>query len=155
MAAAKPKTHICDVAIAGGGPVGMTLALALARRGYDVIVADGVPQPKAGQAVNDSRALFIAYGCWRIFRALGLDEALLANAESVTSVEAKGRIGGVSFLAEECSEPVLGYMVEAARLAPVLHAAAKAEKRITLLAPAKIESVVFGDAEAVLKLASG
>src|SRR5689334_20255126 len=150
--AAKAKIHRCDVAIAGGGPVGMTLALALARRGYDVVVADAVAP---GKAANDSRAFFVAYGCWRIFRALGLEEALLPKAEPVGSVEAQGRIGGVSFLAEECAEPSLGYMVEAMHLAPVLHAAVKAEKRITLLAPAKIEGVAFGDPDAVLKLASG
>jgi 2-octaprenyl-6-methoxyphenol hydroxylase len=156
--AARAKTQRCDVAIAGGGPVGLTLALALARRGYETAVIDAAPPPTrkaigAGKA-NDSRAFFIAYGCWRILRALELEEALLAHAEPVTSVEAKGRIGGVSFLAEDCSEPVLGYMVEAAQLVPALHAAAKADKRITL-ATGKIESAEFGDAEAVLRRAGG
>jgi hypothetical protein len=28
-------------------------------------------------------------------------------------VEAEGRIGGISFIAEDCAEPVLGYMIEA------------------------------------------
>src|SRR5688572_13537437 len=128
MAAARAKTKACDVAIAGGGPVGLTLALALARRGYESAVIDAAPAPKAGKPDNkvsgDSRAFFIAYGCWRIFRALDLEKALLEHAEPVTSVEAEGRIGGISFLAEDCgTEPVLGYMIEAARLIPVLHEA--------------------------------
>jgi 2-octaprenyl-6-methoxyphenol hydroxylase len=152
--ATRAKTQRCDVAIAGGGPVGLTLALALAQRGYETAVIDAAPPPRSGKTSNDSRAFFIAYGCWRIFRALGLEEALLKNAEPVTSVEAQGRIGGVSFLAEDCSEPVLGYMVEAAHLAPALHAAAKAEERITL-ATGKIESVTFGDADVVLRRAGG
>jgi 2-octaprenyl-6-methoxyphenol hydroxylase len=153
--AARPRTHRTDIAIAGGGPVGLTLALALARRGYETVVIDAAAAPKAGKAVNDSRAFFIAYGCWRIFRALGLEQELLADAEPVSSVEAEGRIGGISFLAEDCREPVLGYMIEAAKLAPVLHRAVAAEHGIRLIAPAKIEAVEFGDAEVCLKLESG
>lgn len=148
-----------EIAIAGGGPVGLTLALALARRGYETLVIDAASPPKAGAAIDDasgdSRAFFIAYGCWRIFRALGLEDQLLRDAEPVTRVEAEGRIGGISFLAEECGEPVLGYMVEAAKLAPVLHAAAKAQPGVTLIAPARIEALEFGDAGVCLKLDGG
>ncbi len=145
--------HRCDVAIAGGGPVGLTLALALARRGYDVVVADAAPPPCEGS--TDTRAYFVAYGCWRIFRALGLETHLLAGAEPVTQVDAEGRVGGISFIAEDSGEPVLGYMVEAGGLAEALHAAVAAEKRVTLLARARIESVTFGDPCAVMKLAGG
>ena len=152
---ASSKSHICDVAIAGGGPAGLTLALALARRGYEVGVVDGAPAPKAGK-VNDSRAFFIAYGCWRIFRSLALDTELLKQAELVLSVEAKGKIGGVSFLAEECDgEPVLGYMVEAAHLLPALYEAVKAEQRIRLVSGARIEGASFGDPLAALFYAGG
>jgi 2-octaprenyl-6-methoxyphenol hydroxylase len=154
--ASAAKIHRPDVAVAGGGPVGLTLALALARRGYESVVADAGALPGKGgaeQAKADSRAFFIAYGCWRIFRALGLEEALLTGAEPVTQVEAEGRIGGINFIAEDCAEPVLGYMVGAGLLASVLHAAVVAEKRITLLSRARIENVALGDPCAVLKLA--
>lgn len=150
---AQAKIHRGDVALAGGGPVGLTLALALARRGYETVVADAGPPP--GKGVADSRAYFIAYGCWRIFRALGLEEALLPAAEPVTQVEAEGRVGGISFIAEDCAEPVLGYMVEAAALGAALYAAVASDTRIKLLSGAKIESVTLGDPCAVLKLATG
>ncbi|MFT3722655.1 MAG: FAD-dependent monooxygenase [Hyphomonadaceae bacterium] len=150
---AQAKTHRSDVALAGGGPVGLTLALALARRGYEVVVADAGGPP--GKGAGDSRAFFIAYGCWRIFRALGLEEKLLLSAEPVTQVEAEGRIGGISFIAEDCAEPVLGYMIEAGALGAVLHEAVAADPRIKLLSKAKIESVTLQDPCAVLKLANG
>ena len=150
---AQAKIHRGDVALAGGGPVGLTLALALARRGYETVVADAGPPP--GKGVADSRAYFIAYGCWRIFRALGLEEALLPAAEPATQVEAEGRVGGISFIAEDCAEPVLGYMVEAAALGAALYAAVASDTRIKLLSGAKIESVTLGDPCAVLKLATG
>lgn len=152
MASPSP-IHRCDVAIAGGGPVGLTLALALARRGLDVVLADAAGPP--GQGAADTRAWFIAYGCWRIFRALGLEETLLAGAEPVTQVEAQGRIGGISFIAEDCSEPVLGYMMEAGALTAALHAAVASEKGVTLLSRARIERVTFGDPCAVLAFAGG
>lgn len=144
------KTHLCDVAIAGGGPVGLTLALALARRGYAVTVADAAPPP--GQGRPDTRAYFIAHGCWRIFRALGLEEKLLAAAESVTEVEAEGRVGGISFIAEECSEPALGYMIEAGALADVLHAAVRDEAGVTLLSGVHVRKIEFGPGAATLTL---
>ena len=75
-------THSCDVAIAGGGPVGLTLALALAQKGFSSVVADAAPPP--GQGRPDTRAYFIAHGCWRIFRALGVEDQLLRLAEPVT-----------------------------------------------------------------------
>lgn len=143
-----PATHRCDVAIAGGGPVGLTLALALAQRGFEVTVADAAPPPGEGPA--DSRAYFIAYGCWRIFRALGLEETLLPSAEPVMHVEAEGRLGGISFIAEECAEPALGYMIEGAALAAALHAAVDVNPRVRLLTRARIEGVTFGPARATL-----
>jgi len=144
------ETHRCDVAIAGGGPVGMTLALALARRGFSVALADAAPPPGEGPA--DSRAYFIAYGCWRIFRALGLEEQLLPHAEPVLQVEAEGRLGGISFIAEECAEPALGYMIEGSALARVLYAAVKSEALVRLLSRARIDAVTFGPAKAQLMM---
>lgn len=150
---AQPVTHRADVAIAGGGPVGLTLALALARRGYEVVVADGAPPPD--KAKPDTRAYFIAHGCWRIFRALGIEDQLLPLAEPVTEVEAEGRVGGISFIAEECSEPALGYMIEAGALATVLYKAVSAESGVKLISGARIMAASFEDPCGVLSLADG
>ncbi len=133
--------------------MGLTLALALARRGYEVVVADGAPPPD--KARPDTRAYFIAHGCWRIFRALGIEDQLLPLAEPVTQVEAEGRIGGISFIAEECSEPALGYMIEAGALANVLHAAVSAESGVKLISGARIMAASFDDPCGVLTLADG
>lgn len=140
--------HRCDVAIAGGGPVGLTLALALARRGFEVALADAGAPP--GEGPVDSRAYFIAYGCWRIFRALGLEDQLRPHAEPVLQVEAEGRLGGISFIAEECAEPALGYMIEGSALAAALYPAVKAEAHVRLLSRARIDKVTFGPAKAQL-----
>jgi len=146
------NTHRCDVAIAGGGPVGLTLALALARRGFEVTVADAAAAPEKGKGPTDSRAYFIAYGCWRIFRALGLEEKLLPSAEPVLQVGAEGGLGGISFIAEDCTEPALGYMIEGSALGAVLHAAVSADPHIKLMSGARIDAVSFGAASAKLEI---
>ena len=43
---------------------------------------------------------------------------------SLDAMVPEGRLGGISFIAEECSEPALGYMIEGSALGAVLHAAA-------------------------------
>src|ERR1700761_585292 len=110
---AQPSTlpNAYDVAIAGGGPVGLTLALALGQRGFEVGLIDADLKPAVRQ--EGGRAFFVAFGCWRIWRALGLESELLPHAEPVSSVEAKGEAGAINFLASDCKdEPALGYMIE-------------------------------------------
>lgn len=41
----QPGNHVCDVLIAGGGPAGLAAAIALRRRGADVLVADALQPP--------------------------------------------------------------------------------------------------------------
>lgn len=135
-----------DVLVAGGGPVGLTLALALAKRGFDVAVADA-----GGRKGPDTRAFFIAYGVWRIFKALGLEAELRPGAEPVMSVEAEGAGGGISFLAEECEHvDQLGFMLEAAKLDAALSAAARAAG--VKVIQGIVEGIAFDDPEAVAKI---
>jgi 2-octaprenyl-6-methoxyphenol hydroxylase len=140
--------YLADVAIAGGGPVGLTLALGLRARGFEVVVADA-DAPDAG----GGRIFFVAYGCWRIWRALGLEAPILAEAEPVLSLEASGDSrgsGGITFFADDCEgEPALGYMVEQARLAPVLRDAAL-RAGVRLVAPARATGVRLDGARARL-----
>lgn len=134
----RPAANRHDVLIAGGGPVGLTLALALAKRGFATAVAD-----PAGRGA-DNRAYFVSYGCWRIFRALGIEDALAGHAELVLSVEAEGAGGGIEFLAEECeATSELGRVIEAGPLDAALKAAADAAGVVRI--GEKIHEIAFGD----------
>lgn len=78
-----------DVLICGLGPVGQLLALHLGDLGVDTLVVDEAPEPYAlpRAAVIDDEVL-------RIFQAVGLDAAVLADAQvqrDVTFVTARGR----------------------------------------------------------------
>jgi 2-octaprenyl-6-methoxyphenol hydroxylase len=61
-----------DVAIAGGGMVGLTLALALARGGMDVAIADPLTREQMADEHFDGRVAALAFSSVRMFRALGL-----------------------------------------------------------------------------------
>src|SRR5690606_14045919 len=73
-----------DVIIVGGGPVGMTLALALvqAARGMKVALVDRRPLA----VPRDNRASAIAAGVRRVFEALGLWAEMAADAQEVRAM---------------------------------------------------------------------
>ena len=143
-----------DVAIAGGGPVGLTLALALAKQDFRVCVVDAGARRDGTIGASDGRAFFVAFGCWRIWRALGLEPDLLAHAEPVISVEAKGQAGAISFLAEDCeNEPVLGYMIEQGPLVATLEAALRRGGQ--RLEACEVAGARFGDPSARLTTTQG
>ena len=75
-----------DVFISGGGMVGMTLALALARGGLRVTVADPVPTSKALDAQFDGRVSALSYSSIRMFEALGVWPYLRDNAQPINDI---------------------------------------------------------------------
>jgi 2-octaprenyl-6-methoxyphenol hydroxylase len=73
-----------DVAIVGGGPVGMTLALALAQsmRGIRVALVDRRPL----SVPKDNRASAIAAGVRRVFDALGVWADMAPHSQPITAM---------------------------------------------------------------------
>ena len=80
----EPKAEQFDVVIVGGGPVGMTLALALAQsaRGIRLALVDRRPL----SVPRDNRASAIAAGVRRIFEALGVWDAMAAKAQPISAM---------------------------------------------------------------------
>lgn len=107
-----------DVVIVGGGPVGATLALALAASGRAPVVLES---READTAAGDPRPLALSHGSRLILDRLGVWPALGA----VTPIEQihvsqQGGFGRVTMTAAEAGLPALGYVVEYARLQAVL-----------------------------------
>ena len=80
----------CDVLIAGGGPTGVTLAILLARRGVNVIVAE-----KEADIYPLPRAAHIDHECMRILQEAGAADEVMAtcrHASRYDFLNAKGRV---------------------------------------------------------------
>jgi 2-octaprenyl-6-methoxyphenol hydroxylase len=110
-----------DVAIAGAGPVGATLALFVADADLDLAIVDARHEGDAGR----DRALALSHGARLIFERLRLWTALCAQAGAVTPIaqidisQARG-FGGVRLDAAEQAVPALGYVVSYRALQRVL-----------------------------------
>ena len=65
-------TNSCEIAVIGAGPVGGTLALALAARGRKVLLVDKADLQPMEHPDFDGRAYAIAHGCQPILQEAGL-----------------------------------------------------------------------------------
>jgi 2-octaprenyl-6-methoxyphenol hydroxylase len=108
-----------DIAIAGGGLNGTSLALSLASAGFRVALID--PRPVADRKVPefDGRSYALALTSKRLLGALGLWDGLADNAQPILEIKVTdGRPGDgpspmmLAFDHAEIEEGPMGYMVE-------------------------------------------
>lgn len=114
-----------DIVIVGAGPVGATLALALADSGLDVVVLDARPP---GELARGDRSLALAHGARLILERLGIWSVLAATPGAATPIDvidisqARG-FGAATLTATEQRVPALGYVVSYRALQSSLDAA--------------------------------
>lgn len=116
-------TERVDIAIVGGGPVGLSLALALRESGLAVTVLEARPDAP----VADARAIVLSYGSRLILERLGVWVHLETAATAITQIHVsqRGRFGRSLLTAASASVPALGYTVEYTALHAALTTAAK------------------------------
>jgi 2-octaprenyl-6-methoxyphenol hydroxylase len=147
-----------DVLIVGGGPVGLTLALALTRsaKGIKVALVDRRPLT----VPRDNRASAVAAGVRRVFEALGVWGPMEEAAQPITAMRITDSGSGelsrplfLSFEGEVAPGEAFAHMVPNAVMGQVLlDAVADA---ITVIAPAEIQGFEADGAAGVLRLADG
>ena len=114
-----------DVAIVGAGPVGATLALALAGNDLDVAAIDARPP---GVTLRQDRTLALSWGSRLTLERLGVWPELAAGEGAVTpittiDVSQAGGFGTATLTAAMQSLPALGYVVSYVALQRALDAA--------------------------------
>jgi len=117
-----------DLAIVGAGPVGATLACALARSGQDIVVLDARAE---GATLRGDRALALSHGARLVFERIGVWAALARTPGAVTPIvaidvsQAHG-FGSTTLAANDVGLPALGYVVSYIALQAALDAAMQA-----------------------------
>ncbi|MCC7260330.1 MAG: UbiH/UbiF/VisC/COQ6 family ubiquinone biosynthesis hydroxylase [Alphaproteobacteria bacterium] len=149
-------TITTDIAILGGGMVGMTLALALAQRGMRVTVLERTSMERQIAPEFDGRVSAIAHGSANIFKALGVWEAMASDAQPILDIRV---VDGESPLFLHYDHRAvgapLGHIVENRVTREALLAAAEQQERLTIIAPANVATVTRDAFRATLSLADG
>ncbi len=152
-----------DLAIVGAGPVGTTLAILAANRGFSVILIDA-RDPDAVLR-QDTRTFAIVRGSWRLLGTAGVTEALCGLTEPLNGLEAidggthwfgaPGVLFGNEDLPDDPDGQPLGQMVPAAALQARLDEACGKTDGIDWVRGQLFEAMVTGPAGATLTLSGG
>ncbi|MEO0032845.1 MAG: hypothetical protein RIS94_2603, partial [Pseudomonadota bacterium] len=137
------QSHTADVLIIGGGLVGMTTAIGLAREGISSVVVDS-SDPAAQTAQGfDGRASAISTASWNLYVNLGMGEDLAAKGCPIDSIAVTdgmkpGRIDFRPGADNGEGEAALGRMYANRDLRIAMYAAAAREQAITFLTNARV-----------------
>ncbi len=142
-----------DILIVGAGPVGLTLARALAAGPWRIALLDRRPR---GAGQDDPRALALAYGARQLLEPLG---AWPKHAESPIReihVSQRGGFGRTLIRPEDYGLPVLGDVLRYGALAAALEGALDRQAAAPAwLAPAEIQRLVALPERVSVLLADG
>ena len=147
-----------DVAIIGGGMVGLTLAAALADTELRIAVIEGqLPEPELA-ALPDIRVSALSRASERILRGVGAWDGICQRRMSPYSkmeVWEQDSFARIDFDAERLAQPNLGHIVENRVIQLALLDQVSKQHNVTLFAPDKCQNIAFGETEAWITLESG
>ena len=141
----------CDVAISGGGPVGLMLALGLAQQGFQIVLAEAfVPSADAPNSF-DGRVLALSHGSMLILKKLNIWNDLVEYITEIhhVHVSQKGYLGLTKLHAEEVDVPALGYSIQSSDLGGVLWQHVQKNQQIQVLCPGRL--VTFEEQDSVIQ----
>ena len=148
-----------DVAIVGGGMVGLAVACGLQGSGLRVAVLEQrEPQPLAADADPALRVSAINAASEKLLTRLGVWSDIVARRASCyhgMEVWDKDSFGRIEFDDQSMGYSHLGHIVENAVIHYALWQKAQQSSDITLMAPAELQQVAWGENEAFLTLKDG
>jgi len=108
-----------DILIAGGGPVGAALALALEGSGHSVVLAEARSADSSGprsadssgaRGAGDARAIALSYASRLILERLHAWSGLAVTPIETIHISQQGGFGRTLIRAADCELPALGYV---------------------------------------------
>lgn len=146
-----------DVVVAGGGMVGISLALRLGATLPDtarILLVEGfpLPAPDAGKAPTyhpsfDARSTALSYGSRLIYEDMGVWDTLAPGLCAIETihVSSRGHFGSAVLAADDYDWPALGYVVENAHMGVALVQALYRQGRSSILSPARVTGARLGE----------
>ncbi|HFZ8995553.1 TPA: FAD-dependent 2-octaprenylphenol hydroxylase [Citrobacter freundii] len=148
-----------DVAIVGGGMVGLAVACGLQGSGLRIAVLEQqIPQPLASDAPPALRVSAINAASEKLLARLGVWPEILSRRASCyhgMEVWDKDSFGRISFDDQSMGYSHLGHIVENTVIHYALWQKAQQLSDITLIAPAELQQVAWGENDAFLTLKDG
>jgi len=131
-----------DLAIVGGGLVGASLALGLAKSPLRIALIEAAPPP-ASQPQWDERCIALNHASQLVFESLGVWPELAELAVPITSthISERGRFGVARFAAADAGLDALGYNIPVRALGEMLLQRAAALPRVELRCPARLQAM--------------
>jgi 2-octaprenyl-6-methoxyphenol hydroxylase len=132
-----------DALIVGGGLVGLSLAIALARAGLGVVVVDRADPATMVARADDGRTIAIAHASARVLDGIGVWPALAPLACPIDAIRVSDG-DSLMFLHydhRELGDDPFGHIVENHDLRRVLLATARATPGLDLRAPSALDAV--------------
>ncbi|MBR9727997.1 FAD-dependent oxidoreductase [Shewanella intestini] len=151
------QTQTYDVAIIGGGMVGLATAIGLAQADMSVVVIDantieaatGDPKLRVSAINQASQQLLSNLGAWQY-----IDTDRIGPYQKM-AVWTKDGLGKINFDANSINQPTLGTIIENQAINYALAQRASEFDNITHIQGQRLERAAFGEREAWLTLASG
>jgi 2-octaprenyl-6-methoxyphenol hydroxylase len=129
-----------DIVIVGGGPVGATLALALAQQGIPATLLEARTK---GAGYPDGRALALSYGTRMILDRLGVWAKVAEKVTAINTIHVsqKGSLGRSVLKAHEHDLPALGYVISYGVLSAALDETLLAHASVGILYEAEVTAI--------------
>ncbi|WP_108945694.1 FAD-dependent oxidoreductase [Shewanella halifaxensis] len=151
------STQTYDVAVVGGGMVGLATAIGLAMEGIKVVVIDagqtqavsGAPKLRVSAINKASQQLITNLGAWPYLAASRV------SPYQKMQVWDKDSLGKIDFDAHSLSETHLGSIIENDAIAFALAERAGELSELTYIENTRLERIAFGEREAWLTLDNG
>ncbi|MFP1892540.1 FAD-dependent 2-octaprenylphenol hydroxylase [Lonsdalea quercina] len=148
-----------DVVIAGGGMVGLALACGLQGSGLSIAVLEKQPVNAPSSLLELApRVSAINAASEQLLRKLGVWQTIAAQRISpynAMSVWDRDSFGSISFNGEETGFSHLGHIIENDVIQQSLWQHAERARDVTLITPAALKQVAWGENEAFITLEDG
>ncbi len=147
-------TQLVDIAIAGGGMVGASLAVALAPLGLKIALVEAVAHDSALQPSFDERTTALSNGSCRILETLGVWAGVepLATPIRKIHVSDRGRFGFARIDAAEQGLTAIGYVVPNRALGRALWSCLRESSNIEVFCPAELSRITPGERSVMLEI---